>query len=51
MSGDTEDGLLQEVQTMRLAAHPNLLPCHCSFLVVVEDQPQLCLVTQFMDRG
>eukprot|EP01036_Dinobryon_divergens_P034079 gene34079-44032_t len=50
MSGDTEDGLLQEVQTMRLAAHPNLLPCHCSFLVV-EDQPQLCLVTQFMDRG
>ena len=50
LSGDMEDGLLQEVQTMRLAAHANLLLCHCSFLVA-EEQPQLCLVTQFMDRG
>jgi len=50
LSTELEESLLQEVQTMRLAAHTNLLPCYCSF-VTSPTSPQLLLVTEYMDRG
>jgi len=46
ISSSFED-IRQEVQTMRLAEHENVLKCQCSF---VEGQ-QLWLVMDFMDQG
>lgn len=41
------EDILQEVQTMRLTEHENVLNCYCSFVV----KDQLWLVMQLMDKG
>jgi serine/threonine-protein kinase OSR1/STK39 len=41
------EDVMQEVFTMRLSSHPNVLACYCSFV----DGDKLWLVTQLMDKG
>ena len=41
------DEILEEIRTMRLANHENLLRCYCSFL----EMDKLWVVIQFMDKG
>lgn len=41
------EDITQEVLTMRLSNHPNVLPLYCSFV----SGDELWLVTQLMDKG